>query len=81
VCEYEDLGMVGAVNRINAEQAGEEQDLRDQKKPHAQLVSAVLLGGRIEPAGQLEASLVAARVVNKAHVRTSAGAASVSVRR
>ena len=44
----EDRRMVGAVDRVGAEQPGEEQDLGRQKQPHPQLARRELLRRRIK---------------------------------
>ena len=44
----EDFGVVAAVDGINHEQAAEEEHLRDQENPHAELAGVVLLLLRLE---------------------------------
>jgi hypothetical protein len=48
VAEDEDLGVVGAVDRVGDEEPTEEQDLGRQKDPHPELGRLVLLVGIFE---------------------------------
>ena len=45
-------GMVGAIDRVGAEQPAEEQDLGEQEDPHAQLAGVELLPVGGEMMGQ-----------------------------
>ena len=49
----EDLGVVGAVDGVGAEQPAEEQDLGGQEEPHAELARLELLPRRVEVVGQV----------------------------
>ena len=45
---FEDLGMVAAIDRIEAEQPTEQENLCDEKQPHPELAGVELLLRRIE---------------------------------
>ena len=45
---HEDLGVVAPIDRVGAEQAAEQQDLRREEEPHAELARIELLDRRVE---------------------------------
>ena len=52
VGEYEDLGVVGAVDGVGAEETGEEEDFGGKEEPGAELAGIELLDGSIKVMGE-----------------------------
>jgi hypothetical protein len=59
----EDLGVIGAVDGVGAEQPAEQQDLRRQKQPHAQHDRLELLRRRVEMVLEMRRVLVGRRCI------------------
>ncbi|MBK6901090.1 MAG: hypothetical protein IPH09_18110 [bacterium] len=69
----EDLGVVGPVDGVGAEEPAEQQDLGDQEQPHAELAGIVLLRHRLEMVLQVGIGVLAASLVRGAHRSDTSG--------